>query len=98
MNNKESKKNNNNLVLFIPNMLNWVKKAPWLLGRHAFVIVLMLIMLDLIFGAVVFYKYIFLVEASQSEITQNYSGFKKDTYQEILKIWETRDQRVSSIE
>jgi len=75
-----------------------IKKIPWFLGRYAFVAILILIAIDMILGAVLFYKYIYLVEKNQPQVTESPATFKKDVYQEILKDWQERSQKLQSQE
>lgn len=68
------------------------KKVPWILGLHAFWIILILIFVDFSIGGYLFYKYIFLVEKEEIKIITSLK-FKKTIYEKILKEWETKNQR-----
>jgi hypothetical protein len=69
------------------------KKVPKILGEHAFLSFLGLLILALILGSAVFYKYSFLAGEEEPESTEKPLKFKEKTYQEILKIWGKREKR-----
>ena len=88
---------NNKIFKLSPaSVLLGIKKVPWILGRYAFPVVIFLIALDLVLGVVVIYNYIFLVKVEQLQITESPSAFKSDIYKEILKEWQSRDQRLQN--
>ena len=39
-----------------------VKRIPWFLGSHAFLVILLLIMFDLLVGSYLYYQYIYLAQ------------------------------------
>jgi len=80
----------------LPSILAGIKKIPWILGRCAFSVVLILIAIDLILGVMLVYNYIFAVEASQPQTTESPSTFKSDIYKGILKEWQVRDQKLQN--
>ena len=87
---------NKNPKISISAILGIIKKIPWILGKHAFMVVLLLIILSIVFGVSVFYKYIYSVKISQPNIADSPSTFKSNIYQEILKDWEARDQKLQN--
>ena len=88
---------NKNLKSSMLALLAGVKKTPWILGKRAFSVVIILIILSVILSVFVFYKYIYLEKISQPMITDSPSTFKKDIYQEILKDWQLRDQQLQNV-
>jgi len=71
------------------------RRLPRILGGRAFLFFLILFFLDLIFSGLVFYKYSFLVQRKETEISQFEQPvqFKEKTYQDVLKIWQEREKR-----
>ena len=69
-----------------------IKKIPWILGKHAFLFILIFILLDLLFGGFLFYRYVFLVQNQEPQIVSIPSKFQYDTYQSVLKSWQDRDE------
>jgi len=80
------------------NTLGCIKKIPWILGKHAFIVILSLVILSALFGVLLFYNCIFLVRISNPRITESSATFKTDIYQGILKDWQTRDQNLQNIQ
>lgn len=76
--------------------LNKVKEffKKWLrvLGENLFLTSLSLILISLIVGSFVFYRYSVLVEESEPGAVSKSSLLKEEEIREILKIWETRQK------
>ena len=70
-----------------------IKKIPWILGSYAFSIILILILLDLILGEFLLYKYVILVEIEKPKIVGNTLKFEYSAYQKVLEEWQTREQK-----
>lgn len=70
-----------------------IKKVPWILGSHAFSIILILVLLDLILGEFLLYKYALLVKKEEPKITENIIKFEYSDYQKILEEWQAREQK-----
>jgi hypothetical protein len=68
-----------------------IKKIGFFFGKHAFGFILNIILLELILGGIILYKYAFLSEKANTEIDSNAFKFKENSYQEILKEWEQRE-------
>lgn len=81
---------------FLQLVFSAVKKIPWFLGRHAFLVILILIAIDLILGALTFYKYVHLIKASQPQSLESQTIFKDGVYREILKDWENREHKLQN--
>lgn len=69
-----------------------IKKALWILGLHAFSLILFLVLVDIILGGFIFYKYVFLTEKEEPKVTENIFKFDTKTYQDVLKELQTRGQ------
>lgn len=82
------KKTNGVLVL-----LAKLKTLPTFLAENAFFTCLALISASLIFGGLLFYKYGFLVERRTPEISQKEPLIEEAAFQEILRIWQERQER-----
>lgn len=78
------------------NTLGCIKKVPWILGRYAFFVILLLAVLDILFGILIFYNYISLARTSNPRITESPSTFKVDIYQEIIEDWQIRGQKLQN--
>jgi len=72
---------------------SFLKKLPRILGERAFLTFLGLMILSLILGAIVFYKYSFLKKKIEPQITERPLKFKEKTYEDVLKIWQEREER-----
>jgi len=73
--------------------IEFFKKLPRTLGERAFLTFLGLLLIALIFGGLVFYKYSILVEKAEPEISEIPLKFKEKTYQDVLKIWQEKEKR-----
>jgi hypothetical protein len=62
-----------------------IKRFLWNLGLNAFSVILLLILIDLILGGIVFYKYVFLAEQEQPNITGSILKFDDKIYKEVLQ-------------
>lgn len=68
-----------------------IKKIPWILGKHAFLCVLMLILIDIFIGGFLFYKYIYIIETEEISNLSISSKFQEDIYKSILEEWQNRE-------
>lgn len=69
-----------------------IKKILWILGFRAFLLILILVFIDLLWGGFIFYKYVFLVENEGPKAAQNIVKFDVKTYQAVLGELQTREQ------
>ena len=76
---------------------SFFKKLPRVLGENSFLTFLGLLFVSLILGALVFYKFSFLVGKEKPEITGGSLRFQEKTYQAVLDEWQKRDKRLSEI-
>lgn len=74
--------------------LEKTKKIPWMLAKYAFVVVLMLILIDIILGGLLLYKCVVLVKLESLQSDKNPLEFKEDVYKEILEQWKTEEQKL----
>lgn len=68
------------------------KKIVWALGLHAFSFIMILVLLGVILGGFIFYKYAFLAERKEPEVSKNVLKFDSKTYQNVLEKMQTRGQ------
>lgn len=69
-----------------------INKIPWILGSRAFLVILIMIFLEIIIGAFIFYKYALPLE--KGVLTGNSVIFEYNTYEQVLKGFEARDKRI----
>lgn len=76
---------------------NFLKSLPRTLGENAFLTFLGLLFVSLILGAFIFYQYSFLIGKEPptkiGEGAEKPLKFKEKTYQNILKIWQEKEER-----
>lgn len=77
--------------LFNVLLLN-IKKIPWILGKYAFLFILIFILLDIVFGEFLFYRYVFLVKNEEPQILSIPAKFRDDTYKSVLQYWQEREE------
>ncbi len=80
-------------IFQLKNLGSFLKKLPIVLGENAFLIFLGLLLLSLNFGGIVFFRYYTLSEKEVPQIIDGQLQFNNKAYQEILEIWEERDQK-----
>ena len=85
------KLNFNKLSLFNINKER-IKKWYHALAYHAFSIMLILILLSILFGILLFYYYVVLVQARPQEISAGTVKFEYSKYQNILKARVIKEQ------
>lgn len=64
----------------------------WILGSKAFWIIIIILLLELLFGGFLFYKYVFLTAQQNSEVISSSYKFKENFYQNIVLSWQQREQ------
>jgi len=70
------------------------KKILWIIGSHAFTVILILILIDVLFAGILIYKYIYLAEKEIPNTVNASFKFKESDYQKILLQWPIRDQKL----
>lgn len=73
-----------------------VKKIFWVLGLHAFWLILLFVFIDLMFGSFIFYKYVFSAEGDEGSVTGTIIEFNERSYKNILE--ELHARELSGIE
>lgn len=71
---------------------NKIKQTLWTLGKNAFSIILLLILLDLIIGVGIFYGYVIIAKVDQPETTGGAFKFEYTKYQKVLHAWQEKEQ------
>jgi O-antigen/teichoic acid export membrane protein len=69
------------------------KKLPRTLGERSFLTFLILLIIALIIGSLVFYKFSFLVKRQEIEVSRIPIKFQEKTYETVLKIWQEKEER-----
>ena len=72
----------------------FLKKLPKILAERAFFVSLALILVALILGVIVFYKYSFLAEKKEPEIKEQPLIIDEKTLQEVLEMQQIRQIRL----
>lgn len=57
-----------------------IDEILWFFGRNAFMIILILVLLELIFAEFLFYKYVFLAKKREPVLTGELTEFRKNEY------------------
>ncbi len=82
--NNQFKKSFNNIPSLLKLSTYKIKKIFWMLGRDAFLFILILILLNVIIVEFLFYRYVLLIRLNQPETTSVTTKFQENTYQAIL--------------
>lgn len=77
----------------IKKIKEFLKRLPRTLGDKAFLTFLVFLLMALIFGGIIFYKYNILVKKVQPEIVEKPIQFKEKAYQDVLKTWQEKEER-----
>lgn len=77
----------------ITKIKKFLKELPRILGEHTFLSLLLLILIVLLFGAGIFYKYGILIKRETPPMREKIIPFKEKTFQRILKEWQIRESR-----
>lgn len=77
----------------VPKIFN-PKKVCLYFGRHAFLFLLCIIFVEVILGALLYYKYAFLPENQTPQINSSTLRFSESDYYGILEEWQKRDERL----
>jgi|GEM_PF-1228099 len=74
-----------------------LKKIPKTLAEHLFLSFFGFLIIDLVIGGFIFYKYYLLIEDSEINITEKILEFEESNYQEVLNQWQTREKALKTI-
>lgn len=75
---------------------NIIKKLPLTLASHAFSLILLFILCDIMIGGFLFYQYVFLVTSYQPEALPSTVTFKSVLYQDVLNQWQAQQQTLQT--
>jgi len=84
--------------LKIKKIKEFFQKIPFLLAKKAFLFFLGLLVLALIFGGLIFYRYNVLVKKIEIQIIEEPLKFQEKTYHNLLKIWQEKERRFQESE
>ena len=71
--------------------LSKIRKIPWKLGMNAFWFILIIILLEILFGEFLFYKHVILKNTEEPEIINVSTKFRENTYESVLKEMKQRE-------
>jgi len=86
---------NKEFILKLKNIGSVLLNSP---ARNPIFSVAFLFLIVLALGALIFYRYDILVKASQPKITAEAVQFEEELYRQILKEWQTRDERSGAVD
>ncbi len=72
-----------------------IRKLPFILGGQAFLIVLIIILIEVLIGGFLLYQYTNFPELNAMAGAETVIKFKTDTYNQVLSDWKTREERIS---
>ena len=73
------------------------KKVPRVLAAHSLLTLFGLIIIALIFSGLIFYRYVILIQKAELEITEKPLQFKEKTFENIIKIWQEREDKFDAV-
>ena len=62
-----------------------IKKIPLIVGRNAFLFILIFILIDILLGELLLYQYIFAVKVDEPKMVTTDTTFKEGVYQSVLR-------------
>lgn len=68
-----------------------LKRVLFVLGKDAFLFILFIFLVEVIFAELLFYQYVLSVDIKEPSSSYSFIGFREDQYQSILKEWQTRE-------
>ncbi len=69
-----------------------LQKIHWVLGFHAFSIILFLVFLDIMLGIFLFYNYVIIIQIEKQDMPVGAVKFEYDKFQTVLKELEAKQQ------
>ncbi|MEK7124282.1 MAG: hypothetical protein AAB877_01165 [Patescibacteria group bacterium] len=73
-----------------------LKKSVWFWGKHAFLIILLLVLSTILFGELLLYKYINAINSQGSDFYFSPVRFDKKTYENVLDKIKHREEILNS--
>ena len=75
----------------------WLKDLALTLGEKSFLTFLGLLVIALIFGAIIYYRYNILAKREEVQIIKAPLYFQEKSYQNISKIWQEREKKFEEV-
>lgn len=72
------------------------KNLPWILARHAFLFIVLFVVLEGLLASFLYYTYAFMPQNRIIEVGSAPESFKEKTYQSVLESWEKRRQIIEN--
>lgn len=69
-----------------------IKRIPQFLGENAFIFILIFILIEVILGELIFYKYIFSAKIHEPQTTDSLIEFRENIYQSVLREQQKRKE------
>ena len=73
------------------NFASRIKKILLILGKDAFLFILFIFLVEIIFSEFLFYRYVLSVEIQEPSLSGGFVGFREKEYESILKEWQSRE-------
>lgn len=73
-----------------------LKSFLFFLGKDAFLVILFVLLLEVIFAEILFYQYVLSVDIKEPSSSESFVGFKENEYQLILKEWQSREDSLKN--
>lgn len=70
---------------------NNIKKIPWIFSKDAFLFIMIFVLLGILFGEFLFYKYVILTEIKSFEVVDVSTKFRKKEYQSVLEKLQSKE-------
>ena len=77
---------------FVKKYAHAIKLLPWVLGIHAFVCIIIFMVIVAGVGELLFYQYVTLVRTSTLQGQVSPTEFQENTYRAILQQWQDREE------
>lgn len=74
-----------------------LKKLPYFLGLNAFLFFIVLVLIDLLVGGFLFYKYAYLTQKEQPKNNLEQIIFNEENYRQVLDVWQKREEAFSRL-
>ena len=66
------------------------KKIPWILARHAFLVVIAVVLVEILLGELLFYHYVVSVKKKEPEVFALPVSFQEDAYYSVVRALQER--------
>jgi hypothetical protein len=75
----------------------FLNRLPRVLGENVFFTFLGLLVIALILGGLIFYKYSILAIKTEPKVTEKPLQFQGKNYQAVLKIWQEKEKKFNEV-